>query len=87
MDEKAEQAKGRFGNASALINPLHASLLGRAVRFSWDLPDHAATVRRVPLPLALLQGFPLLNDQLVRDVVLVDVADVLDRHWSHALGN
>ena len=34
-----------------------------------------------------MQRLPLLNDQLVGDVVLVDVADVLDGHRAHILGN
>ena len=33
----------------------------------------------------LLQRLPLLHHQLVRDVVLVNVADVLDRHRPHTL--
>ena len=37
--------------------------------------------------LRSLQRLPLFYHQLVRDVVLVDVADVLDGHRPHILGN
>ena len=33
----------------------------------------------------LLQGLPLLNHELISDVVLVDIADVLDSRLSHLL--
>jgi len=36
------------------------------------------TEERPPVPRGLVQGFSLLNHQLVGDVVLVDIADVLE---------
>jgi len=64
----------RINNA----NSLGYFLIRMLLRYCSLESGRVETEERPPVPRGLVQGFSLLNHQFVGDVVLVDIADVLE---------